>query len=133
MDVETCETRLIEAAWTLRCLPDPDRKYRNGTRCNLPESVREAQISFGYDKPKDFKVPSPAEISRYEETLDWLRIIPPVREQKFMFWAFESQRGKGKFRIQWVIPRNKSGIGGSNYHCKQLYRSWVQTMARRNI
>ena len=127
MDVETCETRLIQAAWTLQCLPDPDQKYRSSYKSAWPEYVLE------YGGIKKRKIPTPGEISEYEEALGWIRHIPLVREQKFMFQAFLSQRGEKKFRIQWPVVRKKSGLGGSNYHCRQLYRSWLQMMATKTI
>lgn len=127
MDPEYCEERLIEAAWTLQCLPDPEARYRNGFKCLFPEST------LDYNEIKNRHIPSPFEISRYEETLDWLQIIPPVREQKFMFHALLNQRGRKRYHIKWATVRGKAGMGGSNYSCRLLYRSWIQTMARRNI
>ena len=127
MDIETCEIRLIEAAWTLQCLPDPDLKFRSPYKCPLPEHI------LDYGEIKNRYTPSPKEISQYEEALSWLQIIPPVRERKFMFQALLNQRGRKKYCIKWSAVRNRTGFGGSNYSCRILYRSWINTMSARNI
>ena len=125
--MDLCEIRLIEAAWTLQCLPDPDLKFRSPYKCPLPEHI------LDYGSVKNHHTPSPKEISQYEEALNWLQIIPPVRERKFMFQAFLNQRGRKKYRIMWNKVRSKTGIGGSDYICRTLYSSWLQTISNRAI
>ena len=127
MDVETCEIRLIEAAWTLQCLPDPDARYRKPYNPAWPEYV------LDYEEIKNRHTPSAREISRYEEALGWLQTIPIIRERKFMFHAFLDQRGRKKYSIKWSVVRKKAGFGASNYSCRILYHSWVYTMSARNI
>lgn len=125
MDVETCELRLIEAAWTLQCLPDSEARYRNGFKCLFPEST------LDYNEIKNRHIPSPHDISIYEATLNWLHTIPPIRERKFMFCALLAQNGEKGYHIPWRKVRGMAGVSWSNWSCKELYRSWLNTMASR--
>jgi len=130
MDVEICETRLIEATHTLRWLPDPDAKYRQGPHSALPEHVRDVAESYGYSDEENKHIPSPEAISRYQEALDWLQTIPVEIERDFMYWAFYFQEGQ-KNPIPWRKVRYHSGYKRcSKQWCHQVYRSWLRKMAR---
>jgi len=130
MDVETCETRLIEATHTLRWLPDPDQKFRNGYTCSLPEHVRSKEESYGWQAEENTHIPSPEAISRYQEALEWLHTIPIEIERDFMYWAFYFQEGQ-KNPIPWRKVRYHSGYKKcSRQWCYEVYRTWLVKMAK---
>lgn len=133
MDVETRETRLIEATHTLRWLPDPDARFRQGPRCALPEHVRDAAESYGYSDEENKHIPSPEAISRYQEALDWLRIIPLQVERDFMFYAFQFQEGE-KNPIPWarVVYKAKYKKCSRQWYW-MLYKSWVRTLENSTL
>ena len=72
--------RIVEAAQTLKRLPDRERgMLRNGATA-WPDFLRKAIEAYGYSGPARARlVPSPGAIDRMEETLGWL-IAWPRRE-----------------------------------------------------
>lgn len=131
MDVETCESRLIEAVNTLYWLPDPDQKFRNGYRCALPEHVRSKDESYGWQPTRNKHIPSPEAISRYQEALEWLCIIPRQVEHDFMYFALLFQDGQ-KNPIPWQMVRFNSGYKKcTRQWYLMLYKQWLGTISNR--
>jgi hypothetical protein len=75
--VSEVEDRLEEAALTLRRLPDPPGSGPRGYGSSWPEYVRDPRHAYGYHEARMRVVPSPAQIARMEDCLDWLRLVGP--------------------------------------------------------
>ncbi len=77
--VATIEARIAEAVDTLKRVPAPDIQ-RTVTR--WPEFVRDANEAYGYSPMRVRRAPAAADaITRLDETLDWLRWLPPVAQR----------------------------------------------------
>lgn len=64
---------LRRAILTLAVASDPDRRWQTGPRCAMPDTLREAVESYGYQAPRAARFqPTPRDFSRYMEVLEWL-------------------------------------------------------------
>ena len=95
------EARLAEAAWVLRRLPEPRRQgYFNV----WPEITHTFADKVGQE-PKALKViPSPAAISRMEETLTWTIGLDPI-DGKIIWLRAGGERWK---TICWTVGLQRS-------------------------
>lgn len=111
---ETVEKRLEEAATTLRFLPDPRASGPKGFGSSWPDYVRDPWHAYGYHAARARIVPSAAEISRMEECLEWLALLPP--EDARIVWL----RATG---MRW-------GTLGRALKCSRstLWRRWVAAL-----
>lgn len=75
------EDRLEEAALTLRRLPNPAGSGARGYGSSWPDYVHEAKHAYGYEKARMKVVPTPREIQRMEDALEWLMLIGGETEQ----------------------------------------------------
>lgn len=82
------EDRLEEAALTLRRLPNPAGSGARGYGSSWPDYVHEAKHAYGYEKARMKVVPTPREIQRMEDALEWLMLISGETEQA----AIENRR-----------------------------------------
>jgi hypothetical protein len=61
------------AVLTLAVTADPDRRWQGGPRCAMPEPLREAVESYGYQAPRAARFqPTPRDFDRYLQVLGWL-------------------------------------------------------------
>ncbi|HWJ71883.1 MAG TPA: DUF6362 family protein [Kaistia sp.] len=64
---------LKRAILTLAAQPDREHGWLNSQRSSMPEPVREAVESFGWQAARAARfTPSPVDIDRYLDVLDWL-------------------------------------------------------------
>lgn len=85
------EDRLEEAALTLRRLPVPGSGPR-GFGSSWPEYVREAKHAYGYHAARMRVVPSAREITRMEEAIYWLRLIPKPDDRRIVWMRADGYR-----------------------------------------
>ena len=77
------ESRIAEAIDTLKRVPAPDIQ-RNVTR--WPEFIRDVHEAYGYAHTRLRLAPAaPEAITRLDETLEWLRWLPPAAQR--ILWS----------------------------------------------
>ena len=96
------------AALTLRRLPDPPGSGPRGYGSSWPEYVRDARHAYGYHEARMRVVPSPAEIARMEDCLDWLRLVGPEDAVRAM--TVGARRHVGDVLRQ-ILTMHAGGVG----------------------
>jgi hypothetical protein len=86
------EDRFEEAALTLRRLPNPPGSGPKGYGNAWPEYIREAKHAYGYHEARMRITPSPRDIQRMEECIEWLGLVGP--DEARIIWL----RGE---RVRW--------------------------------
>ncbi len=131
--VEKIETRLVEATWTLRRLPDrergflsvrgmiwPDAPTRAGDYGPEPMSAMQARRSARID---------PREIDRMQPTLDLLLLLPDLSDRKLLFWAAWHQDGEQQTRLPWSKVRRSTASNQSRWTLKRRYENGLKWLA----
>jgi DNA-directed RNA polymerase specialized sigma24 family protein len=72
---ELVRARLAEAMRILRLLPDDAQSRPSTHTVRWPDVVHDLAEAYGYGRAKAAERPSPAEIGRLDETLQWLFLI----------------------------------------------------------
>ncbi|MBM3534462.1 MAG: hypothetical protein FJX60_15655 [Alphaproteobacteria bacterium] len=72
---ESVRALLAEAMKILRLLPDDARSRPSTHTVRWPDVVHDLAEAYGYGRTKTVERPSPAEIGRLDETLQWLFLI----------------------------------------------------------
>lgn len=93
-------TQIEEAVRTLRKMPG------DGPRCKTsswPDFIRRFQDAYGTAKPRCLVVPTSRQISRMDEVIEWLTLVPP--ETAKIIWA-RAERYSWR-RIAGVVGRDK--------------------------
>lgn len=133
MLVEKIETRLVEATWTLRRLPDrergllsvrgmiwPDAPTAAGDYGPAPMSAMRARRSARID---------PKEIDRMQPTLDLLLLLPDLNDRKLLFWAAWHQDGEQQARLPWAKVRRSTASDQSRWTLKRRYENGLKWLA----
>ncbi len=99
-DEASVEAYMIEAAWTLRRLPDREMGLQ-WVRSAWVAAAPESDLAYGYESQikSAFEVavnipPASHHIDRMQTILDWLRYIPHYRDRKLVFCAALSRSGE---------------------------------------
>lgn len=108
---------MIEAAWTLRRMPDREmglQWVRSAWVAITPESDlacgHESQIKSAFEVAVNIP-PANHHIDRMQTILDWLRYIPHYRDRKLVFCAALSRNGE--MRPCALVARLKICSGGA--------------------
>lgn len=133
MLVEKIETRLVEATWTLRRLPDRERGFLSvrgmiwpdaptgaGDYGPAPMSAMRARRSARID---------PREIDRMQPTLDLLLLLPDLNDRKLLFWAAWHQDGERQARLPWAKVRRSMASDQSRWTLKRRYENGLKWLA----
>jgi len=72
---ELVRARLAEAMRILRLLPDDAQSRPSTHTVRWPDVVRDLAEAYGYGRTRTVERPTPAEIGRLDETLQWLFLI----------------------------------------------------------
>ncbi len=116
--VAAVERRVVEAVDTLKRVPVPDIQ-RNVTR--WPGFIRDVREAYGYAQVRVRLAPAaPDAITRLDETLDWLRCLPPAAQR--IAWS----RASG---FSW--RRIAAFVGKSPNTCRAWYRAALHHLAGR--
>ncbi len=116
--VATIEARIVEAVDTLKRVPAPDIQ-RAVTR--WPEFVRAANEAYGYTPMRVRRSPAaPDAITRLDETLEWLRWLPPAAQR--IAWS----RASG---LSW--RRIAAFVGKAPNTCRAWYLAALHYLAGR--
>ncbi|MCP4328386.1 MAG: hypothetical protein GY791_08120 [Alphaproteobacteria bacterium] len=95
--------RLREAAETIARLRAGPNLRPAGYRSSMPDYVRDAVESYGYDRAESRPaIPSPREIDRMDEAFGWLPLIED-RDQRRLVLA-------RAFRVRWAALRPRFGM-----------------------
>ncbi len=116
--VATIEARIVEAVDTLKRVPAPDTQ-RAVTR--WPEFIRAANEAYGYTPMRVRRAPAaPDAITRLDETLEWLRWLPPAAQR--IAWS----RASG---LSW--RRIAAFVGKAPNTCRAWYLAALHYLAGR--
>lgn len=69
---QAAEALVRRAILTLAAVPDREHGWLNTVRSSMPEPVREAVESFGWQAAKARFQPTPTDLDRYLDVLGWL-------------------------------------------------------------
>jgi len=120
------EIALVEATWTLRRLPDPERAVLYRSNTYWPE--------YGYDypgagdpnglyknEPSKFSRPTATEIDDMQPALDLLHRLPDLDDRRLVFWAAWHQCGEPGGRVPWARVRRALKVDLSRWTLKRRY------------
>jgi hypothetical protein len=119
------EARLINAAWTLRRLPDREAGFLFARQAIWPETVANKYTAMpaklsNFQTRKKIR-PNPREIDEMQPALDLLLLLPDVEDRKLLFWAAWHQNGEKQTRIPWAKVRNSIQTTASRWTLKRKY------------
>ncbi len=69
---QAAERLIKRAILTLAAMPDRERGWLSSPRSSMPDPVREAVESFGWQEVRARFAPTPTDIDRYLDVLAWL-------------------------------------------------------------
>lgn len=131
--MEKVETRLVEATWTLRRLPDrergfltmrgmiwPDAPTHAGDYGPQPMSAMQARRAARID---------PKEIDRMQPALDLLQLLPDIGDRQLLFWAAWHQDGQKQAKLPWVKVRRCLQTDQSRWTLKRRYGNGLKWLA----
>ena len=135
------ETRLVEATWTLRRLPDREAGflYSRGVlwpAMDIPADTEEEDtkkakdILTGLIECRKRTGLSPKAIDRMQPMLDCLRLIPDLEDRRIVFWGCWHQDGAVQNRIPWAKVRRSLGQDMSRWTLKRRYQGGIDWLAR---
>lgn len=77
--------RIEAAALTLRRLPNPSGSGARGYGTSWPDVVHDAQQAYGYGEARVRVVPSSEDISRMDEAIGWLALVPDPLDRRILW------------------------------------------------
>lgn len=133
------EARIIEAAWTLRRLPDHERRFQGAPRGGSPAYVHTPAEIFAAAVANEGQWdqievrparPSSGEIDRWFEALHWLSWLDR-RHAGVLFHAASQRRGESGGRVSWARVSAASGVYMSRWTMQRMYSSALADIAAR--
>ncbi len=127
------ETRMVNAAWVLRRLPDREKGFLRMRGALWPETLAEpgtyprAAMS-AFEARRRVRI-SAAEIDQMQPTLDLLLLLPDITDRQIVFWAAWHQEGETGNRISWVKVRRSLGLTLSRWTLKRRYEASLMWLA----
>jgi len=127
------EKRLVEAAWTLRRMPDRERGFLHMRGSLWPEMLPEAghypasPIS-SIAARRRVRI-NPREIDQMQPTFDLLTLLPDILDRQILFWTAWHQDGETQARIPWAKVRRSLGITVSRWTLKRRYEAGLLWLA----
>ncbi len=131
--MDKVETRLVEATWTLRRLPDrergfltmrgmiwPDAPTHAGDYGARPMSAMQARRAARID---------PKEIDRMQPALDLLQLLPDMGDRHLLFWAAWHQDGQRQAKLPWMKVRRCLQTDQSRWTLKRRYENGLKWLA----
>lgn len=133
MLTQRVETRLVEATWTLRRMPDREKNFLHMRTMMWPDTVAEA----GTYAPQDITALqarrnvrlSPQEIDQMQPALDLLQLLPDPADRKLLFWASWHQDGEVQVKLPWVKVRRSMECDLSRWTMKRRYQNGLRWLA----
>lgn len=127
------EERLINAAWTLRRMPDREAGFLYARQSIWPETVMSKYTSMpaklsNLQTRKKIR-PNPSEIDEMQPALDLLLLLPDVADRKLLFWAAWHQNGEKQTRIPWAKVRASTQTTASRWTLKRKYDDGLKWLA----
>jgi hypothetical protein len=120
--VARIENRLINAAWTLRRMPDREAGFLYARQVIWPEYKKSDASAATLKFKNDVRVrPTPQEIDQMQPALDLLLLLPHVEDRKLLFWAAWHQNGEKQARIPWAKVRRSLSSDQSRWTLKRHY------------
>ncbi len=119
LTVVEIEDRLEEAALTLRRLPVRDGPREYGS--SWPDVVRSQFTAYGFEEARVRVVPSAAQISRMEETFEWLMLLDRPDDRHIVWMRADNYR--------WRPICNRVGL--SRAHAWRRWTAALITIQRR--
>lgn len=131
--VEKIETRLVEATWTLRRLPDRERGFLSVRGMIWPDAPTGAG-DYGPEPMSAMRARrsariDPREIDRMQPTLDLLLLLPDLNDRKLLFWAAWHQDGEKQPRLPWSKVRRSMVSNQSRWTLKRRYENGLKWLA----
>lgn len=128
------EIDMVNAAWTLRRLPDREAGFLKLRGALWPETASEPG-SYAPDPLTSFQARrrvriTAAEIDRMQPTLDLLLLLPELAERRLLFWAAWHQNGEVSCRIPWAKVRQSLATDLSRWTLKRKYQEALTWLAR---
>lgn len=130
------EAYLVEAAWTLRKLPDPEVGYLK-VKTMIWEGVEAESRSIYVPKNRLVSrkdLPSPKEIDRFMDILGWLEMVPEKLDRKILFWAAWHMHGVARRttreKIKWKnVVKSMYPLSLSRYQLWRRHRHGLSLIA----
>ncbi len=127
------ETRMVNAAWVLRRMPDREKGFLRLRGAIWPETMPEPgtyprQSMSAFEARRRVRI-SASEIDTMQPTLDLLLLLPDVSDRKLVFWAAWHQEGETGGRIPWVKVGRSLGSNLSRWTLKRRYSASLQWLA----
>jgi len=137
------EAHLVEAAWTMRRLPDKERAWLYGSTVMWPAFRSTASDAFGGPSMSALQQslrtrPTPKQIDGYQPILDWLQMLPDTTDRRVIFWAAWHLNGLSRASerepLPWGKVRQSLGVtngerGYSRWSLKRRHSSGLQLIA----
>ncbi|WND02044.1 hypothetical protein QGN29_10845 [Temperatibacter marinus] len=103
---EQVEAFLVEATWTLRCLPDKEQGF-----LRMRKTIWDTKSSNLYNNNNTIKKNSynkasldPRHIDRYIDILEWLRLLPDPLDRQLVFWGCWHLNGRARLSSKEKMP-----------------------------
>lgn len=131
---EQVETRLVNATWTLRRLPDRERGFMRMRTMMWPDAAND---SGGYAPPAMTSLQArrnaridPKDIDQMQPSLDLLALLPDLTDRQIVFWAAWHQDGERSAKIPWAKVRRSMGSDLSRWTLKRRFEAGLDWLAR---
>ncbi len=131
--INKLESRLVEATWVLRRLPDRERGFLSLSTMVWPDSVAgpadyAPQAMTSFQARRRARI-DPKEIDRMQPTLDLLGLLPDITDRQILFWAAWHQGGERQTRLPWAKVRRSLGLNLSRWTLKRRYENGLRWLA----
>lgn len=131
--INTVETRLVEAAWTLRRLPNREQGYLRMRGMLWPDAAAGpgaygAEAMTAMQARRSARI-SPEEIDQMQPALDLLQLLPDIEDRKLLFWTAWHQDGELQVKIPWAKVRRSMGTTLSRWTLKRRYENGLTWLA----
>ncbi|MBO6505174.1 MAG: hypothetical protein JJ850_10355 [Kordiimonadaceae bacterium] len=130
---ELVETRLVNAAWTLRRLPDRERGLLSMRTMIWPDAHASAgdyaPVSLTSLQARLRTRIDPRDIDQMQPTLDLLPLLPDATDRQLLFWAAWHQDGERQAKLPWAKVRRSMGASLSRWTLKRRYENGLKWLA----
>lgn len=132
--ISRLEIDMVNAAWTLRRLPDREAGFLTLRGALWPETASEPggyapEPLTSFQARRRVRIAA-AEIDRMQPTLDLLRLLPELADRRLLFWAAWHQNGEVSCRIPWAKVRRSLETDLSRWTMKRKYQDALTWLAR---
>jgi len=131
--VTKIETRMVNAAWVLRRLPDKEKGFQYMKGMLWPESLPEpgtypALDMSSFEARRRVRITA-KEIDEMQPAFDMLLLLPDLTDRQLVFWACWHQEGEAQAKLPWAKVRRSLGSNMSRWTMKRRYDGALKWLA----